>query len=242
MTINYSHVIYTEHMQDVKTVNDKNQVIFIAESLLHLAHVATCHGDDVAARALYEESLSIARELDYKSYIAFCLEELASLVSIQEQPACAARLWEIAKFLRDTVDMPPPAVEGAACDRLVSSNADVPIHFDGRDFTAAQSEGWTLLPEQTIPGHEPEPMSMLSSTAPPSTHPVKPSPAYPAGLTAREVEVLCLVAQGLTDTQVAEQLVISPRTVNWHLTLIYSKLQVSSRCAATRFAIEHHLV
>jgi DNA-binding NarL/FixJ family response regulator len=56
------------------------------------------------------------------------------------------------------------------------------------------------------------------------------------------VEVLCLVAQGLTDAQVAEQLVISPRTVNWHLTSIYSKLQVSSRAAATRYAIEHHLL
>jgi DNA-binding NarL/FixJ family response regulator len=41
---------------------------------------------------------------------------------------------------------------------------------------------------------------------------------------------------------VAEQLVISPRTVNWHLTSIYSKLQVSSRSAATRYAIEQHLV
>jgi len=41
---------------------------------------------------------------------------------------------------------------------------------------------------------------------------------------------------------VAEQLVISPRTVNWHLTSIYSKLGVSSRAAATRFAIEQHLV
>jgi DNA-binding NarL/FixJ family response regulator len=78
--------------------------------------------------------------------------------------------------------------------------------------------------------------------APPSTHPANASPTYPAGLTAREVEVLCLVAQGLTDAQVAEQLVISPRTVNWHLTIIYSKIQVSSRCAATRYALEHHLV
>lgn len=51
-----------------------------------------------------------------------------------------------------------------------------------------------------------------------------------------------LVAQGLTDAQVAETLVISPRTVNWHLTTIYSKLQVSSRAAATRFAIEQRLV
>ncbi|MFL5590493.1 MAG: response regulator transcription factor [Ktedonobacteraceae bacterium] len=60
-------------------------------------------------------------------------------------------------------------------------------------------------------------------------------------MTAREVEVLCLVSQGLTDTQVAEQLVLSRRTVNSYLTSIYSKIQVSSRSAATRYAIEHHL-
>lgn len=58
-------------------------------------------------------------------------------------------------------------------------------------------------------------------------------------LTAREVEILPLVAQGLTDAQVAEKLIISPRTVNWHLSVIYSKLDVSSRSAATRFAMEH---
>jgi DNA-binding NarL/FixJ family response regulator len=54
------------------------------------------------------------------------------------------------------------------------------------------------------------------------------------------VEVLRLVAQGLTNEQVADQLVMSPRTVNTHLTSIYSKIGVSSRGAATRFAIEHH--
>jgi len=46
------------------------------------------------------------------------------------------------------------------------------------------------------------------------------------------------VAQGLTDAQVAERLVISPRTVQGHLRSIYSKLDVTSRTAATRFAIE----
>jgi DNA-binding CsgD family transcriptional regulator len=56
------------------------------------------------------------------------------------------------------------------------------------------------------------------------------------------VEVLRLVAQGLTDMRVAEQLIISPRTVNTHLTSIYNKLGVDSRAAATRFAVEHRLV
>ncbi len=74
------------------------------------------------------------------------------------------------------------------------------------------------------------------------TFPAKPSPILPDSLSVREVEVLRLVAQGLTNEQVAEQLVISPRTVNTHLTSIYSKIGVTSRAAATRYAIEHHLV
>jgi DNA-binding NarL/FixJ family response regulator len=73
-----------------------------------------------------------------------------------------------------------------------------------------------------------------------SSTPVLPS--HPDGLTRREVEVLRLLAEGRTDAQVAEQLVISPRTVNHHLTSIYRKIQVSTRAAATRYAFEHRLV
>jgi DNA-binding NarL/FixJ family response regulator len=64
----------------------------------------------------------------------------------------------------------------------------------------------------------------------------------PNNLTKRELEILRLVAQGLSDAQVAERLVLSPRTVNAHLTSIYNKLGVNSRVAATRFAIEKGLV
>jgi DNA-binding CsgD family transcriptional regulator len=63
----------------------------------------------------------------------------------------------------------------------------------------------------------------------------------PAALTDREAEVLRLVAQGLTNAQAAERLFLSPRTVDFHLRSIYGKLGVSSRAAATRFALEHHL-
>ncbi len=66
-------------------------------------------------------------------------------------------------------------------------------------------------------------------------------PRNPAGLTTREVDVLRLVAQGLTDAEVAERLFLSRRTVGTHLTSIYNKLGVSSRSAATRFAVEHGL-
>jgi len=74
---------------------------------------------------------------------------------------------------------------------------------------------------------------------PPDT--TEPAGAYPAGLTAREVEVLRLVARGLTDAEVAKQLFLSPRTISTHLRSIYGKLDVSSRTAAARLAAEYGL-
>jgi predicted ATPase/DNA-binding SARP family transcriptional activator/DNA-binding CsgD family transcriptional regulator len=101
-----------------------------------------------------------------------------------------------------------------------------------------QDQGHTMTRERTrafnVSGaHSQEPSSKSST-------PVLPS--HPDGLTRREVEVLRLIAEGRTDAQVAEQLVISPRTVNHHLTSIYRKIQVSTRAAATRYAFEHRLV
>ena len=99
-----------------------------------------------------------------------------------------------------------------------------------------------MAPEQVLAAQGTGIIPRLPPEESVSTPQTKISPTSPAGLTAREVEVLCLVAQGLSDAQVAEQLVISPRTVNWHLTSIYSKIGVSSRSAATRYALEHSLV
>jgi DNA-binding NarL/FixJ family response regulator len=61
------------------------------------------------------------------------------------------------------------------------------------------------------------------------------------GLTAREIEVLAMVAEGLTDAEVAEHLVVSLRTVHAHLRSVYRKLDVHTRSAATRYALEHGL-
>jgi DNA-binding NarL/FixJ family response regulator len=81
-----------------------------------------------------------------------------------------------------------------------------------------------------------------AETAQPARPITKPSASYPDGLTAREVEVLRLLAQGMTSAQIAEQLVIGVVTVNFHVRSIYSKLGVTSRAAAARYAVEHHLV
>jgi DNA-binding NarL/FixJ family response regulator len=69
-----------------------------------------------------------------------------------------------------------------------------------------------------------------------------PRVAYPAGLTAREVDVLRLVAVGLSDAETAQRLFLSVRTVNAHLRSIYRKVGVRSRAAAGRFAEEQGLL
>ncbi len=67
-------------------------------------------------------------------------------------------------------------------------------------------------------------------------------PPLPEGLSGREVEVLQLVAEGLTNAQIAGRLFLSPKTVSSHLVSIFGKLGVTSRAGATRIAMEHGLV
>lgn len=70
----------------------------------------------------------------------------------------------------------------------------------------------------------------------------EPGRQPPAGLTPREAEVLRLLAAGLSNSEIAWQLSLSPRTITTHLTNIYAKLGVTTRGAAIRFAFEHHIV
>jgi DNA-binding NarL/FixJ family response regulator len=66
--------------------------------------------------------------------------------------------------------------------------------------------------------------------------------SWPAELSDREVEVLRLVADGLSNRELARQLVTSPRTAEYHVQHVYAKLGVSSRAAAALFALEHGLL
>jgi DNA-binding NarL/FixJ family response regulator len=65
---------------------------------------------------------------------------------------------------------------------------------------------------------------------------------WPGGLSDREVEVIRLVVRGLTNRQVAQALVISPRTAEHHVQHVYAKIGCSTRAAATLFAMQHALL
>jgi AraC family transcriptional regulator len=110
-------------------------------------------------------------------------------------------------------------------------------HLGEQVFTSAWTEGRTMTPEQAVAGLH------LASLPEPVPEALQPSsPTSPNDLTAREMDVLRLLAQGLTSAQMAERLVIGLVTVNSHVRSIYSKLGVTSRSAATRYVIEHQLL
>ena len=74
-------------------------------------------------------------------------------------------------------------------------------------------------------------------------HQARPRPqAPPVGMTGGEVEVLRLAATGLTTAQIAQRLVISPKTADSHIQHIYAKIGCSTRGAAVLFALRHDLV
>ena len=222
-----------------RTLAEKSVVLYkelghrhgTAESLAALGKVVAAQGDYAVARALYEESLVVSGELGEKWITAVCLLGLGKVVAAQRQFAWAAQLWGAAEALRDALGVPIPPVERADYERAFSAAR---VHLGEKAFAAAWAQGQSMTPEQALAARGQKP------ALPPTTR-VTPSPTYPAGLTAREAEVLRLVASGLTDLQIAEKLVLSPRTVHAHISSVYSKLGVTSRSAATRYAMEHHL-
>ena len=143
------------------------------------------------------------------------------------------RYWRAAHLLgavetRINVRIDLDAMARVAYERDVAA---LRSYLGEETYTRARDKGSRMTPQQAVAISEPAPAATLNA-----------SPVYPDELSEREVEVLRLVANGLTDVQVADQLVISPRTVQGHLRSIYSKIQVNSRGAATRYAVERRLV
>jgi len=192
------------------------------------------------ARALLEESLTVLMrgESHGKFLLVRCLEQLGEVVAAQGEPVWAAHLWGAAEAVRTSTGL---AIPPGALIIYEQFTASVCIQLGEEAFQAAQAEGRGMTAEQALTAKGPVAMSMPIPASLPSPPPTKPSNS-PSSLTAREIEVLRLVAQGMTNEQMAKQLVISPRTINTHLTSIFGKIGVSTRSGATRYAIDHHLI
>jgi predicted ATPase/DNA-binding CsgD family transcriptional regulator len=206
----------------------------IPEALVLFGQVTAAQGDYAAAQTLYGESLALAKELGLKRVIPAALEGVAAVVAAQGIFSWAAHLWGAAEALRETMGTLIPPVYRVNYESSVSAAR---AQLGQKVFATAWAEGRTMTPEQALASSvEPIPAASAPAVKPP------PPAIYPHVLTEREVEVLRLVAKGLTDAQVAGQLVSSKHTASNHVKSILSKLGVTTRTAATRFAFEHHLV
>jgi ATP/maltotriose-dependent transcriptional regulator MalT len=214
----------------------------ISVAVVSLGYIALAQGDLSQAMTLFTEGFSLDQETGDKLQTAHTLIGLADVAAAAGQPQRAARLFaivEVLSFDLPLVNFGLNPIKRAAYEKAVAAAR---AQLGEQAFAAAWAEGRTMTPEQVLAAQEPVTLPQPLSAAPSSSPPAKPSPTYPDGLTAREVEVLRLLAQGMTSAQIAEQLVIGVVTVNFHVRSIYSKLGVTSRAAAARYAVEHHLV
>ena len=211
----------------------------LSRPLDNLGWAALLGGELERAKAQFAENLTLSKVRGNKGPLLMSLEGLACVAGAEGEALRAAKLFGASESLQAAVDYRLVPQERAV---LEPYRASVRSRLGEASWEKAVVEGGTMGLEETIEYA----LSEEQPSTPPSPATSQPSasssrPEHPAGLTSREVEVLGLVAEGLTNTQVAERLFLSPRTVHRHLTSIYHKLGVRSRTGATRFAIEHGL-
>jgi DNA-binding CsgD family transcriptional regulator/tetratricopeptide (TPR) repeat protein len=207
----------------------------ICNALFNLAQLALSGGDHDAAFRWFLEGIEPSEELGDRGNTAYILEGLGIVAGTRGEAGRAARLLGASEALISAIGLrghtyyrPDRALYGRI-------EASARATLDGAAFEAAREEGRAMSPERAMEYALEEPY-MPEGEVPTTS---SSAPEHPAGLTSREVEVLGLVAGGMTSAQVAKELFLSPRTIETHLNSIYHKLGVGSRTAATRFALEH---
>jgi predicted ATPase/DNA-binding CsgD family transcriptional regulator len=210
----------------------------LAESQAILARIVLSQGNRMEARDLYDESWKIARELNHKWLIATCLEGRASIAIGEGQLTWAAQLWGAADALRKTIRVPIPLIDRSDYERSIAS---LRVQLTEKNFTTAWEAGRNMTPVQAFTSRGNATIAPLAASVSNSSSTDLAISTYPAGLTAREVEVLRLVAGGLTSGEIALELKISEKTVGHHLTHIFNKTNSENRAAAAAFAIRHGL-
>ncbi len=222
----------------------------LALSLDFLGELAREESDDTMASTMHDESLALYRELGHRWGVALELSHYAQ-VALQrgDYEAARGRLEESLGIQREVGDKWMLAWTLLNLGEVLSGQGD---HTGARRMfeeslqlfgqvgdSAGKRSAEGALERLQVTGNG---TNGATGTAPKVEQPAAGGNGVEQDdLTQREVEVLRLLAQGLSDAQIAERLVLSIRTVQAHARSIYSKLGITSRSAATRYAMEHKL-
>lgn len=189
-------------------------------------------GDGARAMPLQLEALGLRRDIGDRRGQIECLEGIASILVLDHDRAglrTAGRLLAAANALREAIRAPRPPAEQASHLKLMHTIQE--LNDDGATGSDGFQGRYLTLSEAVVEAKAAAATLISKAVAPPTIK----------GLTSRETDVLKLVAQGLTNRKIADQLFLSERTVHAHVYAIFRKLDVSSRSAATRIALDHDL-
>ncbi len=210
-----------------RAIDETTNVFARARLLGPLVEIMLAVGSADSARVAADEMGMVADEIGSMQLRAMAKRAEGSVLLVEGDPRAALIALRASWAAWHELDAPYEAARarvliGLACRRLGDDDAAA------MEFDAARDVFGRL-------GATPDLAALNQLEA------GKPA-ALAGGLTTREVEVLRLVAAGMTNRAVAVELVISEKTVARHLSNIFDKLGVSSRAAATGYAYEHDLI
>jgi predicted ATPase/DNA-binding CsgD family transcriptional regulator len=209
----------------------------MAVSMAALARAEGKRGNDEPVKPLLREAVRLLVQLGNFIYLVSPLVALGFMaMRSQEQPEgarSAAQVFGMLATWSEKLGGTSPWAQGP----LQQTIEQLTAMLGAETFAQAFEIGKQMTPADLVRLSEQitAPAQEIILSTPP-----RPTPAH-SRLSAREVEVLHLVATGLTNAQIAHHLSVTPRTVNAHLTAIYRKLGVSTRSGAIRYALDHQL-
>ena len=247
-----AEAVLEEALQLSKEIGDASEESWLK---LGLGRVALLRGEYERARELLQEALGLKLRLrEYNPSIIEMLEWLATVEfelarqGNKERAVRAAILFGASDMRRQMMGTPVPLIWR---NRHKQTTARVRDLLGSQAFSVAWAKGrslpFTEVVELGIQQASPT-ESGLSAQVPaqvdnwPMLVQHSPPAERDTDLTTREREFLRLMANGLTNKEIGEHLVVSHRTVQTHLYNIFSKLDVTTRTAATRYALDHGLV
>jgi DNA-binding CsgD family transcriptional regulator/tetratricopeptide (TPR) repeat protein len=202
----------------------------IASALHKLGQVSRGQGDLMAAYTRFIASLTQQRDLGNRQGIAECFAGLAGVALDSGEAERAARLLGASAALLETIGAPLSPVDQVIVAADIASGR---IQLGEAAWEMAWAEGEQWLLEQAVD----EALRTTHPGGPPSEVGHDPS----ALLSRREREVAALVARGLANRAIAEQLIIGERTVETHVSHILAKLGFTSRAQIVAWASQRNL-
>ena len=235
-----AHTSYVDALEIARQTGDRR---LIATELSRLASLAVAQGDVSRAVTLYAEALPLDAELHDRWGASGHLSALAELAAGADQEAAVATapvLWGLVEGLFSAMGARRPSAERdlrmAATRSRLGEEAFEAAWSSGRGMAFQQGVTYALAAAQTLA----EPIIVSPVHAKTFTALQSAKESY-GRLTAREREVAALVAQGMSNHDIAVTLILSERTVDTHVGNILSKLGFSSRTQIATWAVEKGL-